>query len=136
MPIGPAPRITTLAPHRHGQRLNHGTLIIAEILRKRRNPPRIRQKELTGQARVLEPHDFQLFAEIVFSVPAGIALSADDLRFHRDFLANGQACHPFAQGRYLRADLMPLGNRVGGKGVCAVIDMDVTPAHPDPVHLQ
>ena len=60
-----------------------------------------------------------------------MACAAKDLGLDGHLLALGEAADPIAQGNHLTRDLMALGDGIGGKGMGAVVDMDVTAADAD-----
>ena len=74
--------------HRDGKRFNHRAFIIAHAVRERGHPVCIHRKILARGAGRLKSHDAQMLAQIIFPVPAWIALSTNDLRFNGHFLAD------------------------------------------------
>ena len=66
---------------------------------------------------------------------AGVAPAAEHLGLDGHLLAHLQVLHIFPQLHDLARDLMPLGYRVGGVGMGAVINVDITAADADLLDL-
>ena len=117
--------------HADCKRLDHSAFFIRHLLWKVRDLLCIHGKIPGSGTGRLEPHDLQFFAEIVFSMPAGITFSADDLRLDRDLLSDRKPCHVFSELFNDTRNLMALCHRIGCKRVRSVIHMDIGSADAD-----
>ena len=115
----------------HRQRLNHGALIKAHLLRKRRHLGRVDSEVIGRHTSCLKSHYLQFFAEIVFAMTARITCSADHLRLDRHLLSRLPSFYAAPELLDLPRYFVSLGDRIAGKRMLAMVDMDVRSAHAD-----
>ena len=117
--------------NRHGQRLDHSSFIIGHAFRNRGHLGSLYRKVFTGGTGGLEAHDFQLFAKVVFAMPAGVALSAINLRLNGYLLADRQIMNIGANGHDASGYFVALRHRVFCERMFSMINMDIASAYPD-----
>ena len=113
------------------QGFNHSALVKAHGFRQRRHLLCIHSKIMGGYACCLKAHHFQLLTEIILAVAAGIAFSAHNLRLDGHLLSHPKARDAFSKLCDLSRNLMSLRNRILGKGMLSVVDVDIRTANAD-----
>ena len=94
--------------HRDGERLYHRALVEVHSRAELSDLLGVHGKVFACRAGSLETHHLQLFAEIVFSVAARMALPAHDLRLDRHLVADGEPFYTSTERRYFTRDLVAL----------------------------
>jgi hypothetical protein len=107
----------------HGERLDHGTVLEADLFWELQQFLSIYCEILRCSSFGLKAHHLQVVANVITTVLTGVALAANNLRLDRDSVSLLNTRYFAAYNLNLPRDLMALNYGIRGVGMLAMVDV-------------